>query len=411
MRLLALLTVVLSLALPVGDAAAQGVVPPDGAVTNATPAAPGTLDSLDDILARQRGEGDAREPRDLGSAADNATALGQQLGLQAGPSDSDLWSGVRHGNVDVTVSAGGDPARVIVQDGGMAWLEFREGPLRTYGGWLLLATIGFLVVFYLVRGRMPIDHGRAGWTILRFTSIERFAHWLLAVSFLILGATGLFVLFGRNGLMDWLGKENYATLAGASKWVHNNVSWAFMLSIVMIFVMWVWHNLPSRTDLTWLRHGGGFFGGEHPPAKKFNLGQKLIFWSVVVLGGSISASGLSLLFPYELPMFAKTFSVMNDMGLPSLVGMEAFPATLTPQEEMQFAQAWHSIVSFVLLAIIIAHIYIGSIGMEGAFAAMGSGRVDANWAREHHSIWAEKKIAEGEDVQPRTDGAPPMPAE
>lgn len=411
MRPLALVAVVLSLILSANLTTAQSVVPPEGAVTNATPAAPGTLDSLEDILARQRGEAVPREPRDLGSASDNATQLGQQLGLQGGPSDSDIWSGVRHGNVEISVSAGGEPAKVIVQDGGMRWLEFREGPLRTYGGWLLLGTIGVLAIFYLVRGRVRIDHGRAGWTILRFTSIERFAHWLLAVSFLILGATGLIVLFGRNGLMDWLGKENYATLAGASKWVHNNISWAFMLAVVMIFVMWVWHNLPSRTDLAWLRRGGGLFGGEHPAAKKFNLGQKLIFWSVVVLGGSISASGLSLLFPYELPMFAKTFAVMNDFGLPALVGMEAFPAMLTPQEEMQFAQAWHSIVSFALLAIIIAHIYIGSIGMEGAFAAMGSGRVDANWAREHHSIWAEKKMAEEQDATPADAGSRPVPAE
>jgi formate dehydrogenase subunit gamma len=387
MRLLVLLALVLSFGAP-SVALAQAVSPPENAVTNAAPPPSSGLESLDDILARQRGEGVQREPRDLGSASDNASELG--------PSDSDLWSGIRHGNVNISVSAGGDPARVLVQDAGMEWLQFREGPLRKYGAWLLVGTLGLLVLFYLIRGRVRIDHGRAGWTILRFTSVERFAHWLLAISYLLLAITGLFVLFGRNGLMGWIGKDTYATLAGWSKWVHNNVSWAFMLAIVMIFVMWVWHNLPSRTDLSWIRHAGGLFGGEHPPAKKFNLGQKLIFWSVVVLGGSISASGLSLLFPYELPMFAKTFAILNDIGIPALLGQEAYPVALTPQEEMQYAQLWHAIVSFVLLAVIFAHIYIGSIGMEGAFDAMGSGQVDANWAREHHSIWAESKISEGE---------------
>ena len=227
-------------------------------------------------------------------------------------------------------------------------------------------------------------------TIVRFKAIERFAHWLLAGSFILLGITGLVVLFGRNGLMDWIGKENYATLALASKWVHNNISWAFMLALVMVFVLWVIHNIPNRTDLVWFAKGGGIIGKGHPPAKKFNAGQKLIFWSVIVLGGSISASGLALLFPFELQMFAPTFAKLNALGAPGWFGLDPLPETLTPHAEMQLAQAWHAIVSFVLMGIILAHIYIGSLGMEGAYDAMGSGEVDLNWAKEHHSLWVEE---------------------
>jgi formate dehydrogenase subunit gamma len=47
-------------------------------------------------------------------------------------------------------------------------------------------------------------------------------------------------------------------------------------------------------------------------------------------------------------------------------------------------------VAFVLMAIIIAHIYIGSVGMEGAYDAMGSGEVDEAWAHQHHSIWLDE---------------------
>ena len=385
------------------DVQAQAVRPPDDAVGSAERG--GGMDQLEDILARQRGEGDDRDRRlgpSLGSsAADNAAALGLQLG--GGNTNREIWEAVRFGAADVTSSAHGPGSHVLVQNSGIDWLQFREGPLREYGGWLLLGVIGLLTLFFLIRGRIRIDHGWAGWTILRFSAIERFAHWLLAVSFLLLALTGLFLLFGRNGLMDLIGRDAYASGAAVSKWVHNNVSWAFMLGLVMVLVFWVAHNLPSRTDLTWLRHGGGFFGGgKHPPAKKFNLGQKLIFWSVIILGASISASGLSLLFPYELPMFAKTFAILNDLGVAQLFGRDAFPDALVPQEEMQLAQAWHAIVSFVLMAIVIAHIYIGTIGMEGAFSAMGSGRVDANWAREHHSLWAEKKLAEGEEDRSET---------
>jgi len=165
----------------------------------------------------------------------------------------------------------------------------------------------------------------------------------------------------------------------------------------MAFVMWVAHNIPNKTDLKWLAVGGGIFKkGVHPPAKKFNAGQKLIFWSVIVLGASISVSGLALLFPFELPMFAKTFAILNDTGLPQALGFGALPTELAPHEEMQFSQAWHAIVSFVLMAIILAHIYIGSVGMEGAFDAMGSGEVEEQWAREHHSLWLEELQEKGE---------------
>ncbi|MEH6833186.1 MAG: formate dehydrogenase subunit gamma, partial [Falsihalocynthiibacter arcticus] len=70
-------------------------------------------------------------------------------------------------------------------------------------------------------------------------------------------------------------------------------------------------------------------------------------------------------------------------------GFDPLPYPLAPQEEMQYAQLWHAIVSLVLTAIIFAHIYIGSVGMEGAFDAMGSGEVEEQWAREHHSLWVE----------------------
>ncbi len=345
---------------------------------------------LESILARQRGEDVPRLPRDFDSATGQAQGISNMLGVRGGASDAEVWEALRFGTADVTVSSGGAEARVLMQDRGMWWQGFRRGPLATYGGYLLLGTIGALVLFYLLRGRIRISHGRAGETILRFTTVERFAHWLLAGSFIVLGITGLITLFGRDGLIPLIGHEAYSTLAIGSKWVHNNVSWAFMLAIIMVFVFWVIHNLPSRHDLVWFAKGGGIIGKQHPPAKKFNAGQKIIFWSVILLGGSISASGLSLLFPFELPMFAKTFVVLNDIGVNNWIGMEPFPEQLAPHEEMQFAQLWHAIVSFVLMAIVIAHIYIGSVGMEGAYDAMGSGEVDLNWAKEHHSLWVEE---------------------
>ena len=237
--------------------------------------------------------------------------------------------------------------------------------------------------------------------------MERFAHWLMAGSFIVLAITGLVVLFGRMAIIPLLGHEAFSTIAVASKWVHNNISWAFMLGLVMAFFLWVGHNIPNRADLKWLAVGGGIFTkGVHPPARKFNAGQKMIFWSVILLGASISASGLSLLFPFDMPLMGKTFSFLHDIGAARWFGLDAFPAELTPQEEMQYTQLWHAIVGFGMMAVIIGHIYIGTIGMEGAFDAMGSGEVDENWAYQHHSIWYEKLERRGE-----TDTDQATPAE
>lgn len=353
--------------------------------------ATGGATTLEDILRRQQGlqVDNTYRAENLGDPA-AAAGISDQLGTLGGASDPDLWRGMRFNEADVTTQVRGPAAEVLIQDRGMWWLQFREGPLLTYGGYLLLGTIGALVLFFLLRGRVKIDGPKTGRRIERFKNFERFGHWLLAGSFILLGITGLVSLMGRKFMIPVMGHESYALIAGASKWVHNNVSWAFMLALVMVFFMWVVHNFPDKTDLKWLAKGGGLFGGGHPPAKKFNAGQKLIFWSVIVLGGSISVSGLSLLFPFELPLFAKTFAILNTTGLPEMLGFGILPEAMTPHEEMQYAQLWHSIVSFVLMAIILAHIYIGSVGMEGAYDAMGSGMVEEQWAKEHHSLWVEE---------------------
>lgn len=401
MRALLSMALCLLLALPV---MAQDT--PDLAANDR--AATGGAQTLDDVLARQRGEKiDDSFRRETTGNSDGAAGMANQLGTLGGASDSEVWRALRYGLSDVTVSSGGPEARVLIQDAGMPWLEFRKGPLSTYGAGLLGVTVALLALFYLLRGRIRIDGEKTGRTVTRFQAVERFGHWLMAGSFVVLAITGLVVLFGRTVVIPLLGHEAFSTVAVASKWVHNNIAWAFMLGLVMVFFMWVAHNIPNRTDLKWLAVGGGMFKkGVHPPARKFNAGQKMIFWATIVFGASISASGLSLLFPFDLPMFAKTFAVLNDTGLPQLVGYGALPEVMAPHEEMQLATLWHSIMAFVLTAIIIAHIYIGSVGMEGAFDAMGSGEVEEQWAREHHGLWLEELQDKGQAADPGKAGTP-----
>ena len=363
--------------------------------------ATGGAQTLEDILARQRGEeiDDSFRSENTGDQ-DSAAGIAAQLGTLGGASDPELWRALRYGSADITVSSGGDVAKVLVQDGGMGWYEFRTGPLAKYGGYALLGTLALLLIFFLLRGRVRVEHEMTGRTVTRFKAFERATHWMLAGSFILLGLTGLFTLFGRMYIAPYLGKDLNSALLIGSKWIHNNVAWAFMVALVLIFVMWVWHNLPSRTDLKWFAQAGGIVGSKHPPAKKFNAGQKIIFWSVIVLGGSISASGLSLLFPFEMPMFVKTFDMLRSVGITELPIYGVLPEALSPHEEMQYAQAWHAIVAFVLMAIILAHIYIGSLGMEGAYDAMGTGEVDEAWAHQHHSLWLEE-LKDKEQTAPK----------
>ena len=387
LRIVAVLALICGLVSP---ASAQEAIAPDASTVITNPA----VSSLEDILKRQQNlkADDADRAASVGDPA-NAEPITGQLGTLGGASDADLWRAYRFGTADISTQSRGPAAKTLIQDRGMWWLNFRAGTLEKFAAYLLGGTLIALAIFYLVRGRVKIDGEKTGRTVTRFKAAERFGHWLLATSFIVLGITGLISLFGRKVLIPAFGHEAFSTIAIGTKWVHNNISWAFIVALVLIFFFWVAHNLPDRTDLKWFAKGGGIFGGGHPPAKKFNAGQKLIFWSVILLGGSISLSGLSLLFPFEFNLFGATFDKLNAIGVPGWFGYSELPTALSDQEEMQYAQLWHALVSLVLTAIIFAHIYIGSIGMEGAFDAMGKGEVEEQWAREHHSLWVDELTA------------------
>lgn len=347
-------------------AEAQSVRPPAGAVVNAIPGEPPSA-------APMQGPTDGQVPG----------------GVLGGASDADIWRQIRQGGTFSTQIA--DPkAGRLVQSEGWAWQAFRAGPLREWGVWTIGGMLALLTLFYLSRGRIRIEAGPSHQTILRFTGLERFGHWLMAGSFIILAITGLTLLYGKPVLIPLIGKEAFAAYQGFGKLMHHYLAFTFMAGLALVFLMWVAHNLPSRLDLIWLSQAGGLFSkGAHPPARKFNAGQKIVFWLVMLLGVSLSLSGLSLLFPYQLGMFGPTFEVLNKLGLD-------LPQDLTPLQEMQLSSLWHGIVGLAAIAVILAHIYIGSIGMEGAFDAMGTGRVDRNWALEHHDLWVEEVEEEAE---------------
>ncbi len=391
-----------------GDAAAQSSVrPPANATQNAVPGRPGSVPA--------RGIAGPHTPPQI---LKDGMVPGGSLGNR---SQADIWRMIREGTTgsvsiqdkragqlirgtgnrlrsreDVlaaTQSRGASAGNLNRNNAGIAsWISVRNGPLVRYGLYAMAGMIALLAVFFLIRGRIRIEHGWAGTTIERFTSIERIGHWLLAVSFIVLALTGLNLLYGREFLIPLFGKEAFASIAFMGKLTHNYVAFAFMLGLLMVLVMWIKDNIPHPRDIFWLLKGGGMFSkNSHPSARKFNAGQKILFWLVILSGISISLSGLALMFPFETDMFAKTFNVLNGLGA-------ALPTQISPIEEQQYASLWHSIMALFMVCIIIAHIYIGSVGMEGAIDAMTTGRVDVNWAREHHDIWAEEAMQAEADV-------------
>lgn len=304
-------------------------------------------------------------------------------GPNANAENAAIWRAIREGTRG-EVAGVNDQSGILMVSGGQNWRAFRQGPLLTWSAVAILATIGLLALFFAARGRMKVSHGLSHRRIKRFNWFERMSHWTLSISFILLALTGLNLLFGRAVLMPVIGPEAFAALTYAGKWVHNYVAFAFMIALALVTVLWVLENIPNRHDLVWLARGGGMFGGEHPPARKFNAGQKMIFWITVIAGFSVSLSGWALLNPFETTMFSDTFAAINNVFGTSL------PVALTALEEQQYQSAWHAIVAVFMTVIVIAHIYIGSVGMEGALDAMTKGDVDANWAKEHHSLWVDE---------------------
>lgn len=243
------------------------------------------------------------------------------------------------------------------------WAALQGQTLHTLSIVAVVGMVALLLLFYLVRGKIRVDSGLSGRKILRFNSIERFAHWTLATTFIILALTGLNLIIGKSVILPIFGESAFGTLSAWGKIAHNYLAWPFMAALVMIALLWVIHNVPDKVDLEWIKQGGGLLKkGVHPPARKFNAGQKVIFWTVVLGGAALSYTGIMLLFP-------------GDAGTAA---------------DWQFYQTIHALVAAGMSAIVIAHIYIGSVGMEGAFDAMGSGEVDENWAKEHHALWVDE---------------------
>lgn len=255
----------------------------------------------------------------------------------------------------------------LVNQQGQRWRYFRMQQLLPVGGYLLAGALVAVLLFFIIRGRIHIREGESDKHIERYSVYERLIHWFMAFIFLFLGFSGLILLFGRSLLLPWMGAEFFSALASAAKEGHNLFGPLFLLALVLVFLKFVVRNIYQRGDLTWLLKGGGILGKQDVPSNFFNMGEKTLFWLLVIAGGAIGISGLVLLFP--------VFGQGRDI--------------------MELSHAVHAIAALVMLTVIVGHIYLGTVGMQGANEGMTSGYCDLNWARHHHSWWAQQCIDQG----------------
>jgi formate dehydrogenase subunit gamma len=305
-----------------------------------------------------------------------APALPQGSTAAPGWNNPPKWSEVESRGQYASVP--GREMGVLVEDSGHKWRALRNGPITFYGGVILLVIPALLLLFYFVKGPFKLHDKPTGRLVQRFNSAERMVHWTMAFSFVALALTGIIILFGKYILLPVIGASAFAFITNIGKNIHNFVGPLFLFSIVAFFFLYVKDNFFKARDMEWLAKFGGLMSGNHVPSGRFNGGEKMWFWlGIVVFGLAVSISGLLLLFPN-----------WN-----------------TSRELMAQSNLIHAALGTLFVALSLGHIYIGTIGTEGALKGMKEGYVDETWAKEHHALWLDEMKA-NKQGQAKVTGAP-----
>jgi len=299
------------------------------------------------------------------ATAEQNTKDQQQRAVTQPGNNAPFYREVRRGDTPYTTSsARGPETGVLVQSWGDTWRRVRNGPVTFYGGWLVLIVVAGIVGFYAWRGPIKLHDRPTGRLIQRFSDWERIVHWTVAIAFCVLGLSGLIMFFGKHVLLPVIGYTLFAWLTSLSKNLHNFIAPVFIVGVVAMILMWLRDNLPRSYDWQWFGKSWAFLSrGDHIPSGRFNAGEKVWFWAGVVgLSIVVIWSGLILLFPN----FEQT------------------------RGTMQVAWIWHVAAAILYIALSLGHIYMGTIGVEGAYGNMRHGYTDETWAKEHHSIWYDE---------------------
>ncbi|MEZ5662409.1 MAG: formate dehydrogenase subunit gamma [Burkholderiaceae bacterium] len=348
--------------------AASATAAPDTPAAAAAPAAPEAV----------TGPGAIRSANIFEIAPDASTdpryaeqTNGERSRVQPG-NNAPMWRSVREGVTGYSSLPNAEAGNLIqgfVQypgsryaSAGEAWRQVRNNWILPYGGSLLLIVLVAIALFYFGKGTIRLHGKETGRPIERFTYVERAAHWVNATAFVVLAVSGIVMAFGKFFILPVIGSTLFGWLAYALKNAHNFAGPLFAVSLVVVIVTFARDNLPSRGDLTWLLRGGGLLGAHEVPSHRFNAGEKLLFW------GGVFAFGLLV--------------VTSGLFLDRIL-----PVAEYTRGNMQVGQMVHASAAVLMMAMFMGHIYMGTVGMTGAYQAMKTGYVDETWAREHHELW------------------------
>ena len=287
---------------------------------------------------------------------------------------SEYWREVRDGESGYSAVRGGESG-VLVNAEGQNWRRIRNGWIANIAPWLILGVLGMLAAYHVLHGQNKIAAPLSGRKVLRWKTYERVLHFAMAGLFVVLAITGLSLLFGRALLIPALGKDAFAAYAAVAKDLHNYLGPAFAVVLSAVVILWMRHNIFNAHDIEWLKRWGGLFGsGAHPRAGRMNGGEKIWFWIITLVGGAVCISG----FVLDFPNFGQA------------------------RETMQAASIVHAALGAGWIAVALGHIYIGTLGTEGALEGMTTGYVSEEWARQHHDLWLEEiqKSGAAEDSVP-----------
>jgi formate dehydrogenase subunit gamma len=351
-RFIAALVLGAALALP-GAAMAQDKAPK--ASPSADPASPATTSPAPPVTAPTKHAGKVPGPPQIQAPPVGSTAV---PGWNNPPKAWEPLSETRQ-----YASIPGVETNRLIQGAGREWRALRNGPVTQLGGWFLVLVLAAILLFYFIKGTIRLKEPRTGRLIERFNAVERVSHWTMAISFIFLALTGIVIFWGKHIVLPWLGYSGFSWLTIVSKNIHNFVGPLFIFSLLVSFLIFVKDNLLRSYDWTWIKHFGGMFGSKEIPSGRFNGMEKMWFWGgLTLLGTVLAATGLIL----DFPNWQQT------------------------REVMQVSNIIHLIAAIGFIAGAMGHIYIGTIGMEGAYTAMRRGYVDEAWARQHHLLWCEE---------------------
>ncbi|MBM4031024.1 MAG: hypothetical protein FJ291_04480 [Planctomycetes bacterium] len=234
----------------------------------------------------------------------------------------------------------------------LAWV--RERYVGRYGRLAIGLVAALILLHYVAFGPKRYERKLPAELIQRFGIVERLTHLALLGSFVLLAATGLLISAGVERVFGEFGH-------GVAR-LHGRASWLLIAGGLLAILLWARDMLFSKLDVVWLKALGGYLGYKgHVPAGRFNAGQKLFFWFILLIVACLATTGLMM--RYDL-------------------GGEGW-STL--------AYTLHDACAWLMIICVMAHAYLGTIANPGTLASVFNGKVERTWLEHHHPDYKPEK--------------------